>query len=90
MKSPKGQKQGLLWARRGAGSEGWLGWRRWTREGCEGRAGGGRSVLGGEHQGPGLPLYLSISAVQQGSSPGAVSRTVALPVLVSRELVLGD
>jgi hypothetical protein len=61
-----------------------------TREGCKGPAGGGRSVLGGEHQGPGLPLYLDVSAVQQGSSPGAVSRTVALPVLVSRELVLGD
>jgi hypothetical protein len=56
------------------------------------RGAGGRwpSLLGGEHQGPGLPLYLYISAVEQGSSPGAVSRTVALPVLVSRELVLGD
>jgi hypothetical protein len=71
-----------------------------VRGGWAGGAGPGRgvrgqrvvagSVLGGEHQGPGLPLYLYISAVQQGSSPEAVSRTVALPVLVFRELVLGD
>jgi hypothetical protein len=66
MKSPKGQWQGLLWARRGAESEGWLGCRRWTREGCEGPAGGGRPSWVGSIRAPAYPCictYQQLSKV---------------------------